>query len=208
MQTFFFITGFCSSFNKEFKSFLWGNVKSLIIPSILLVLFSYYVQDLLFDRFHYVGPSVNLLSWLTLRGPWFILTLFWAKLAYWGITKISIRVQLLVLAILYLLGIALNILNVVPNYSYHRHVLLMLPYLFVGYFCKNHMDVYNRWITPLAIFGIISIVGQFIFSLCVDFYTIPTHDANISINRTFYIHIVNAVTGSAFVLWLSKKISC
>jgi fucose 4-O-acetylase-like acetyltransferase len=84
----------------------------------------------------------------------------------------------------------------------------MLPYLFVGYFCKNHMDVYNRWITPLAIFGIISIVGQFILSLCVDFYTIPTHDANISINRTFYIHIVNAVTGSAFVLWLSKKISC
>ena len=45
MQTFFLITGLCSSFNKEFKSFLWGNVKALIIPSIIMVIISFFIQQ-------------------------------------------------------------------------------------------------------------------------------------------------------------------
>lgn len=206
MQSFFFITGFCSSFSKKFKIFLWGNVKSLIIPSVLMVLFSFYVQNLLFDKTHYVGPSPNLLSWLTLGGPWFILSLFWAKLFYWNIAKFTTRQQLITIGVLYLIGLVLNIINIIPNYCYHRHVFLMMAYLFVGNYCKNHMDTYNRWITPLALFGVVSIVGQFIISQYVDFYTIPTHDANIRINRTFYIHIINAISGTAFILWLSRKI--
>lgn len=207
MQTFFFITGFCSSFDKDLKKFLWGNVKSLLIPSYLLVLLSYYIQSLLLDNSNYVGASPNILSWLSLGGPWFIVSLFWAKIAYWFISKLNIRQQLIVIGTLYLIGLGLNIANVIPNYSYHRHVFLMLPYLFLGNFCKKHIDLFNRWITPLAIFGVVSIVGQFIVTQFVDFYTIPTHDANISINRTFYIHIVNVITGTAFILWLSRKIN-
>lgn len=204
MQTFFFITGFCSSFNKTFKSFLWGNIKSLIIPSVLLVLISYSLQMLLCGKAE--GPSINFLTWFTYGGPWFIMSLFWAKILYWGIVKLPIRGQLLTIGLLYCVGLALNILNVIPNYSFHRHAFLMLPYLFVGHYCKNNIDTYNNWLRPVAIFGVVSIITQFVISQCVDFYTIPTHDAYIRINKAFYIHIVNALTGSAFVLWISRKI--
>lgn len=205
MQTFFIITGWCSSFNKPFNLFLWGQCKSLIIPSILLILISSLLQIAIWgDR--YIGPSTNLLSWFSTGGPWFIISLFWSKLIYWHIVKLNYRKQLLILGMLYVLGIALNILNIIPNYSYHRHVFLLLPYLFVGHYCKNHIDIVSRWLWLFALIGVISIGAQFVLSQFVSFYSIPTHDANISINKTFYIYIVNVITGSAFVLWLSKKI--
>lgn len=204
MQTFFIITGFCSSFNKDFRHFLWGNVKSLIIPSYLLVLISYFLQMSLWGKAG--GASANFFLWFTNGGPWFIVSLFWAKILYWLIAKLSIRQQFIVIGIIYAIGLTLNITNVIPNYSYHRHVMLMLPYLFVGHYCRNNMDTYNKWLYPLAIFGVLSISIQFIVSLNVDWYSIPTHDAHIRLNKTFYIHIINAITGSAFILWISSKI--
>ena len=132
--------------------------------------------------------------------------MFWAKMIYWVVVKLTIRTQLIVLGLLYLVGIALNVFNVIPNYSFHRHMLLMLPYLFIAHWCKNHMDTVNRWLFPVGLFGAVSIVIQFVIAHYVDSYHIPTHDFNISINKTFCIHIVNATTGSAFVLWLSRKI--
>ncbi len=207
MQTFFIITGFCSSFNKTFVRFLWGNLKSLIIPSVIMVMISYIIQQLFMNHTQYIGPSLNIVSWLTLGGPWFVISMFWAKMIYWGVVKLAIRTQLIVLGLLYLIGIALNILDIIPNYSFHRHTLLMLPYLFVGCYFKNHMDTVNRWLFPVGLFGAVSIVIQFVIAHYVDSYHIPTHDFYISINKTFYIHIINAISGSAFVLWLSRKIN-
>lgn len=199
MQTFFLITGLCSSFDKDLKTFLWvGGVKSLILPSAILVMMA-----ALFN--HHI--SVDYISWITFGGPWFVISLFWAKILYWFIVKMKIRAQLIVLGILYLTGIALNVSDVIPNYSFHRHTLLMLPYLFVGHWCRNHMDTVNRWLFPASMLGAMSILVQFVISQYVDFYHIPTHDFYISINKTFYIHIVNALSGSAFVLWLSRKIN-
>ena len=37
MPAFFFITGFCSNFNKPFKEFLISNLKVLLIPAILFI---------------------------------------------------------------------------------------------------------------------------------------------------------------------------
>ena len=37
MQTFFIITGLCSSFTTQFSKFIWKNVKTLLIPAALLV---------------------------------------------------------------------------------------------------------------------------------------------------------------------------
>lgn len=206
MQTFFFITGFCSSFNKEFKLYLWRNIKSLIIPSIILVTLSEYVLAAVIDQRFDITPLKELSLWFIDGGPWFIITLFWGKILFYFINRLKTLHQIILLVVLYLLGIALNILDWFPNYWYHRHVLLMLPYLFLGHYCKNHPETMSRYLFPMGLFGIISIVLQFIISQCGDFYKLPIHDYHISINRTFYIHIINAVTGSAFVIWLSQRI--
>lgn len=82
----------------------------------------------------------------------------------------------------------------------------MLPYLFIGNQCKNHTDQIERYLFPLGLFGVFSIVIQFILSTCTSGYSIPTHDVYISNTRFFYIHIINVLSGSAFVIWLSRKI--
>ena len=207
MQSFFIITGFCSSFKRGFGDFLWRNVKTLLIPAVILVVLANYIQELVFDHQLSLAPIANLAGWITFGAPWFILTMFFAKVVYWGISRMSMKWQVIIIAALYLLGIALNIIDVVPNYLYHRHTLLMLPYLFLGQLCRQYYETVSKWLPYIALFGAISILGQFVVSQFVDSYSIPVHDFNISINRTFPIHIVNAVTGTAVVLWLSKAIS-
>lgn len=116
MQTFFLITGFCSSFQKDFKSFLWGNLKSLIIPSILLVTFSKYLLAAIFAHRFDTAPLLGLTDWLIDSGPWFVISLFWAKILYFFINKLSIHQQAFLIIILYLSGIALHHFNLFPNY--------------------------------------------------------------------------------------------
>ena len=206
MQTFFLITGFCTSFNKNFKAFLWGNVKTLVIPAIILVFISDIYSEMAFNHSMSFSPLQNLFSWFTGGGPWFIVTMFWGKIIFWCISRMSNRKQFALIVVLYLFGIVLNIVDIIPNFWYHRHIFLMLPYLWIGHFCKNHQDRMNFWIPRLGVIGFLAIGVQFILSLNSDIYSIPIHDANININRFFYIHIFNAVTGSAFVLWISSKI--
>ena len=206
MQTFFFITGYCSSFNRIFKVFLWNNIKTILIPSILLTIISGYGLELMLDKSIDEKPILNLYNWLITGGPWFVITLFWAKMVYWFINRLSLKRQFYVLAIVYLLGIVLNVVDIIPNYWFHRHVMLMLPYLFLGSYCKNHQDEMNKWLCPLALFGLVSISCQFAFSQIVNFYSIPQHDLNIGINKSFLIHIINVVSGTALVLYVSKKI--
>ena len=122
------------------------------------------------------------------------------------IDKLSIRLQVLLVIVLYFTGIALNHFDYFPNYWYHRHVLLMLPYLFIGNLCKNHTDQVDRYLLPLGLFGVISIIIQFIITQHINGYSIPTHDVYISNTHFFYIHIINVLSCSAFVIWLSKKL--
>lgn len=206
MQSFFIITGFCSSFNKKFSVFFGSNIKTLLIPAVLLVLFSNYAIDYFFFHKISLQPVFNLTSWVAMGAPWFIITMFVAKLAYWGISRLVTKWQLVLLVILYLTGIALNILDRFPNYLFHRHILLMLPYIYVGQYWRNNKEIIAKWLPYIAMFGIVSITFQLILSQLVSFYYIPTHDFDISINYTFPIHIINAISGTASVLWLSQKI--
>ena len=206
MQSFFFITGLCSSFDKDFKGFLWRNTKSLLIPSVILVTISEYCIQAITNHSIDFTPIYNLSRWFIDGGPWFIITMFLGKVLYFFISKLSIRNQLCYIIVLYLIGIVLNVIDCFPNYWYHRHVLLMLPYLFLGHYCKNQPFQFKKYLFPIAIFGVITIALQFVLSISCDFYKLPTHDYYISINRTFPIHIVNAISGTAFIMWLSQKI--
>lgn len=171
MQTFFIITGFCSSFKVGFKNFLWKNIKTLLIPSILLFLFSEYYKMIVFQADNH--PFVLLLDWLTTGGPWFIITMFWAKIIYYGIYKLSVKYQIALMGLLYFSGLVLPHFHVI-NYQWHQHVFLMIPYLYVGTWCKAHVDVMERYLKPVAYFGALSIVLQnFIAQLGGAFIRFP-----------------------------------
>lgn len=66
MPAFFCITGFCSNFNKDFKSFFVSNAKSLLIPNILLGMI--------------VSHSIGVGRVIMYGGSfWFLSALFWQR---------------------------------------------------------------------------------------------------------------------------------
>lgn len=207
MQTFFIITGLCSTFSIQFPKFLWKNIKTLIIPAAILVVISSYILDIFSSTPLSFNHFEELLTWYNQGGPWFILALFWAKILYWPIHSFcDIKVQLILVVGLYFLGIALNQFDFFPNYMYQRHTLLMMPYLTLGVFLRNHMPTIEKYINKFALIGFCALFLQTV--LCWKFGTpFPAHDANIGISfKSFPIHVVNVIFGTCFIFGLSKAI--
>lgn len=161
MQTFFIITGFCSSYNVSFFRFLLKNIKTLITPAILLEFISFLVLSGLDDDYL---PCLwqNIMSfsgWLTTGGPWFIISLFWVKILFWFIAKFSNLTQLFICVLLYVCGLALNDVDIIPNYMWHRHSLLMVIYMYMGYYAKSHKDIIRPWLRMMSIVAVPLIIA-------------------------------------------------
>ena len=206
MQTFFVITGYCSTFRIGLKPYVWKNAKTLILPAVVLGIVGS-VCDLPFDG---VKPPEELLtglrSWLVDKGPWFVFALFWAKLAYWFVGKLRGVPQILILATLYLAGIALERYTDYPNYLYHRHAMVMLPYLALGAWLKDKAPRVERYLGPAALFFVLSISLQWV--LWINHLSfIPIQDYYISLSlKSFPLHIVNALSGTAFGIYIAKHV--
>ena len=82
MAAFFIISGYCSSFEKEFRSFFVSNFKGLILQSVSIVAF---IGILLF-AVTWDLESFRLGWFTSLRSGglfWFVLTLFCCKVLFW-----------------------------------------------------------------------------------------------------------------------------
>ena len=85
MQCFFFISGFCSSFNISAKTFLSKLFRQLVLP-----LFFFDVINFTLNKMG-VQTAYNVFTFPTyLNYLWFIRALIIAKIIVWAIRKISI----------------------------------------------------------------------------------------------------------------------
>ena len=208
MQTFFLITGFCSTFRIGFREFLLKNLKTLILPAVLLDLLCFGIMAAIGDSGQSFGAHLaGFASWFTEGGPWFIYALFWAKLMFWGISRLPRPYQFALVAALYLLGLVLNRFDWVENYQWHRHALLALPFLFGGYLLKGHLGQFQKYLLPAGLIGVGLIVAENLLAYFTSF-TLPANDLFIDVNLcNFPLHFVNVAGGSAFVLWLAQKLT-
>lgn len=208
MQTFFIITGLCSSFtNIPFGQYLWKNIKTLVLPAIFIA-FLVDVFKLPFVGWHSdgVGILMGIKDWFLINGPWFIWALFYAKLLFYGIAKLRTRYQLAIVVSLYVFGFVLHEVDVLPNYLWHQHTLLMMPYLWLGYFLKGKMDKIDKYLYPVGMFGAVSIFLQNTIKILYG-YPMPSHTWWIGLEWwTIPIHVINIISGTAFIFWLSKKL--
>ena len=208
MQAFFIITGFCSSFKVDFKTFLWKNVKTLLLPSILLFMFSEYYKLCIFEHTLSTLPFSKLALWITTGAPWFIMAMFLGKLLYWPIYRLRLKWQIVILAVLYLTGLVAHQYSSQPNYLWYQHTLLLTPYMLVGNQLKVHGYLDNdKFLRYGEILFVVGISVQVLFSLWAG-YIIPSQDISICITLVnFPIHIVNSISGAALTLWVSKRIA-
>lgn len=208
MQTFFLITGLCSSFHINFSLYLWKNIKTLILPAIAITLIGYLGTDINNGFPITIERILSLGSWLYVpeAGPWFIIALFLAKIIYWPVSRMAIRKQLAVIMVLYFIGLLLKTVDLIPNILWHRHTLMMMPFLFAGNMLKYYMSFFNRYMERLALAAIVLIPLQVILLFCTH-YDLPMHDRNIGVSiYTFPIHFVNVVLGTSFIFWISRKL--
>lgn len=187
------------------KKYIWKNIKTLLIPSILLFLLSEYYKVTFFQGIIDLSPFRKLFDWLTVGGPWFIIALFWAKLLYYLICKLGIKYQAALLLILYLFALACNFFNI-TNYQWFQHTLLLMPYLFVGKICRENWMKIEPKLKYIAYFGLVTILLENILSQC-GVFSLPEQDFAICISfKNFPLHIVNSLSGTAFVIYASKLI--
>lgn len=106
MPAFFILTGFCSNFNKEFKSFLISNFKTLIIPSIFLAFIVRWINGIADgvttpQYYMFIGMGI-----IKTCGNWFLPALFVSKIVYWFLNKYvkSIYIIAIITIVLFYLG--------------------------------------------------------------------------------------------------------
>lgn len=206
MQAFFLITGFCSSFDQSFGKYLWKCLKTILIPGMLLSFLGSSLWNIGWGNWYLITRSfINLSNWFITGGEWFIVALFWAKIFMWFILKASQKVQIIVVISAYLLGILLHTFNWFPEYLKHQHTFVLLPYLYLGILAKGHMEQIEKYIKPVAVVGIITILVENLLAI-KGIWRIPSQDASIELTFiNFPIQFFNVLGGTAFVLWLSKK---
>lgn len=207
MQAFFILTGFCSNFDVPFITFVKKNLKQLLLPLVIIVPVTDFIQQLLLaDPISLSREFESVLQWGQRGLPWFIPAMIVGRFVYWFIGRINNRwLRLFVVVILYLVALKQE-QTVMPNYFWHRHGLMMLPYLFVGQEAKHNNVAFERWLRPVALLYFIVLPLQ-IVAQSKFVFDVPYHDAYICLSMyNWPIHVITALSGTAVVILISRKI--
>lgn len=207
MQAFFLISGFLSGFSSDFKTFLYKNIKALILPPFIVFALLKTFCCLTLNHSISLDDYMFILYFLQGSGPWFIVALFIDRLIMWKLTRTSLKTQIITVAIIYFFAL-LTWERLLPyNFQYYLHAMLMLPYLYIGYILKGKQELIDKWLFPLAMFGIVSIGTQTILKNTINF-NIPTQDYYIHVTiKSFILLFVNVIGGTAFIIYIAKKLT-
>ncbi len=206
MPCFFLITGLCTTFGIPFRKYLVKNLKTLILPAVAITLIGQYGTDIFNARKISFDHIVDLATWIGTGGPWFIISLFIAKLIYWGASRMTRLHAGIIIGLLYFGGLLLNKLELFPNYLWHRHAMTLLPYLFIGDLLKDNMAKVETY------FGLAALAWLFLVPLQVVLHYrgimfLPMHDKFINVSfDNFIVHFINVMLGTAMIFYVSKWI--
>lgn len=186
MPAFFILAGFWGKYDMSFKDFLIRNAKGLLLP---LLIFSF-LGGVLHEAFYEIlkgSYNAGALEWPFLDVSldyWFVLALFLAKCVYWAVCRISKKqlVRLLICLGIYALGVLSLKAWFLPNFACWKWALIMLVYLPIGQWVKDHL---HNWIAVL--------VALLLFAAGYFFYRWQGTDIPIPGGGMNYINWVSAV---------------
>lgn len=221
MQTFFVITGYCTSWSASFRPFLIKNLKTIILPAFIFLPFNWLASFFVNDTCTFGTLIEKLLNYLSGGLPWFLSALFISKLLFWLEFKFvkSQRCQWITIALLFVIGLVISESTEVPNVYKFQHALLMLPFIALGNLIKGienkeiHINVLGHEIfrggvlsiNNLALLSVpyfLIIVLWQILGLKLGF---PAVDSFIDIHyMTAPFHLVFAVSGTALIFIIAK----
>lgn len=206
MPAFFVITGYCSSFDRDFKTFLYKSFRTILLPAII---FSVITQFIVYCA---GGASLiwnikTVLKSVFINGAeeyWFCNALFLARLKCWvGNRFRSIYHPLLIFLILGCLGIYLYNCGCVYNYWNFQHSLVCVLFMWIGHVVrkKRKSIIYKKgWIF------MISYLVLFFSSFVLD-VNIPAIHNKMTVNFLDYPYLLSlALTGTFGIIFISARI--
>ena len=153
MQTFFFITGFCTSWNETFLPFVKKNFRTIILPAFILLPFAWLTGWIIGKDIAAIVETT--LGYFTTHMPWFLPALFVTKIMYWVINKYINNEwkRWSIMLTLFITGIYISNYTQITNFWSFQHALVMLPFLALGNLCKKFethqynmpIPLINKW---------------------------------------------------------------
>lgn len=203
MPAFFFITGCCSNFEKQFNSFFISNIKGLLVPAVTMGIICQVFQMLLYEPHVF---SLNIVSWLYCGGPfWFLSALFLSKSIFWLVHKKMKKYKFAEGVIIFFASFVISILcslNFKFNPWYIQQAILLLPFLYIGNLFKYKQLKFKYTLT---------MGGGSILMACFlrwQDYIYPSVTMVLSLDITNYLnYLFIAITGSLFIIGISQKFS-
>lgn len=138
MSTFFIVTGICSNFDIDFKSYVYKTLQGIFLPTLLFCILAAIIKSICTQNISPIYGLFSLHSISTCFDLWFIAALLISKTLYYFIHILNRKwLFFSALAIFTVLG-AISYENGMSNYSYHQHALLMLPMLYIGQLIRKY----------------------------------------------------------------------
>jgi len=214
MQAFFFITGYCSNFNKTIKEQIWRNFRTLIVPAFCFCVICTGIRALTRGSFSPFMKFCQADFWLYgFKSYWFLFALFLAKNIYAFIihglnnVKYGKYIKWSLIFVLLIFSVKTGYKNqtpddhgLLPNYLFWQNALINLPFLALGDQLKGKLNDKIMWVGSIAFMVLILIL-----------FAAPTYIPRVGQFPSMHIrHILEFLTlgslGSIFVLQMSKFI--
>lgn len=190
MSAFFFVTGYCSDFDKEAKSFLQKNAKILLVPAIV------------FSSLDIIKNGAGWIGLLFYGGNfWFLPALFWTKGIYYFLRKYFHGKMLVLLVIaLCAFGFFLHQQGI-KNFWSIEHGMAFLPIIYLGEYVRHEGKRAYEYVSIL-LFIVLYLV------CCLFDIRVPV------LARTFKpvisempLFLVFSCTGCLMILFIAKYIT-
>lgn len=196
MQAFFFITGYCSSYKKDWGTFIKDNVKGILVP---LVCISFLITFLKLCRGTYTDWEYRL-SNINLD-YWFLLAIFLARIAYRSFANSGVFLRIALAVVSYFLGFVLWKYEILPNVWYFKQALMLLPFLICGDLLKKLKFDAKSGISAALIYAL----ALLSIKLCGFQNSIIAYDIHLDWNNLLQ-GIVIALSGSIALIYFCKLI--
>lgn len=169
MPAFFVITGFCSTFQgPSFWSFAYKNFKLLMIPNFLIEIGTP-ISSYLLTRNMNVGAYIDVFKGFAISGGfWFLTSLFFAKLAYYGMKQLS--KSMIVVGVMSLVALLVGIIlheSGFPNIWNLENTLALIPFFWIGQITYQYQSVMLR-LKSLIVISLLYPLGIVLFHLMCD----------------------------------------
>lgn len=207
MQAFFFITGYCSSFKKDFMPFFSHNAKALLLPLVTFSLINQLVGWGFFNESFLWCSVLGVNIFFLVELFWFLSALFIAKILMYGIIRVNknAMVQFGLVLIFFLFAISLNGKHFHSYNWFHWHNgLVNLLFLYVGYIFRKYNLLYKYCLNN---YFMLLYVASIVLFVClgknVPYYThFPHFDGKYTLPFVYF-----SIVGTIMILNVGRVIS-